>query len=500
MSRQADDNRGNIGKKSWQDRLRTGDTSLRIHLLGIGGAGLRAIAHVLHEQGFVVSGSDRHLSAATQRLAALGILIDPQQAATNLTKLPAAARPDLVLISSAVGADNPERQAADALGIPVVKRADFLPVLLANRKLIAVAGTAGKTTTTAMIVKVLRDAGIDVGYIIGADLPGYGNAAAGAHACFVLEADEYDHMFLALHPTVAVITNVVWDHPDCYPTAQSFWAAFNQFVDSVPAGGLVVTCADDLGAEQLFEQRSTAQAQPAPCWITYGLAEWADVRAMNVVENECEQHAELIWWHAPKGQITLAAPGLHNLRNALAALAVASYCDVPSRTALASLQNFAGTGRRFEVQGEAHGVTVIDDYAHHPTKVQATLAGARSRYPARRIWAVFQPHTFSRTKHLLDEFAQSFAAADEVLITDIYAAREADDGAIHARAVVERSQHPHMRYVGALDDAVATLAAEVRSGDVVIVMGAGDSHQVGTALLAALGHAGQAAEPVTGDR
>ena len=181
--------------------------------------------------------------------------------------------------------------------------------------------------------------------------------------------------------------------------------------------------------------------------------------------------------------LPLPAPEATDIANALAALAVASYCDLPSRSALASLREFSGTARRFEVKGERNGVLVIDDYAHHPTKVAATLAAGRSRYPERRIWAVFQPHTFSRTKHLLAEFAHSFDAADEVLITDIYAAREADDGTIHARALVENCAHPHMRYVGALGDAVGTLAAEVRSGDVVIVMGAGDSYKVGEGLL-----------------
>jgi UDP-N-acetylmuramate--alanine ligase len=464
----------------WQGRLRTADPSLHIYLIGIGGAGLSAIATVLHQQGFVVSGSDRRASAATERLAQQGIQVRIGERAEHLTELPADERPHVVLISSAVDRQNPERQAAEQLGIPVVKRSDFLPVWLAERQLIAVAGTAGKTTTTAMIVKMLRDAGIDAGYIIGAELPGYGNAAAGSHDLFVVEADEYDHMFLALRPTVAVITNVVWDHPDCYPTPESFWQAFRQFVTSVPPGGLVVSCADDLGAEQLYEQRSPQ----SPCWITYGLEEYADMRAINLRQQGDEQVSDLIWWQAPKGELILAAPGPHNVRNALATLAVAGYCNVPLRTALESLRTFGGTNRRFEVKGEVDGVTVVDDYAHHPLKVQATLAAARSRYGERRIWAIFQPHTFSRTKHLLADFAQSFGDADQVVITDIYAAREADDGSIHARDLVAQMTHPAAHYVGRLSEAAAFVRQRLQPGDVVVVMGAGDSYRVGELLLA----------------
>jgi UDP-N-acetylmuramate--alanine ligase len=465
--------------QGWQNRLMAGDTSLRIHLLGIGGAGLSAIAHVLNEQGFQVSGSDRQIGPGLQRLADQGVRVFGQQVAANLVDLPAAERPDVVLISSAVDVQNPERQAAVQLGIPVVKRSDFLPVWLAHRKVIGVAGSAGKTTTTAMVVKTLRDAGVDAGYIIGAELPGYGNAAAGTHPFFVVEADEYDHMFLALRPTVAVITNVTWDHPDCYPTPESFWEAFRQYTANVQPDGLVITCADDLGAERLYEERSAN----GPHWITYGLADFADVQALHPQQQGHEQLAELRWWYAPKGEIRLSVPGVHNLRNALATLAVASFCDIPSRVALESLRTFGGTARRFELKGEVNGITVIDDYAHHPIKVQATLSAARSRYGSRRIWAVLQPHTFSRTKELLNDFAASFGDVDRVLITDIFAAREKDDGSIHARDLVAACAHPHVRYVAELQQAADLLVQETEPGDVVVIMGAGDSYKVGNWLL-----------------
>jgi UDP-N-acetylmuramate--alanine ligase len=466
-------------EQSWQERLQRQDKSLRVHLLGIGGAGMNAIAGVLIEQGCRVSGSDRQANAHTQRLAELGAHIYAQQTAANLLDLPADARPDVVLISSAVDANNPERQAAEQLGLPVVKRADFLSAMLLNRKVIAVAGAAGKSTTTAMIVKVLRDAGIEAGYIIGAELAGYGNAAAGNHDYFVIEADEYDHMFLGLKPAVAVITNVIWDHPDFYPTQESFWQAFRQFANLVAWDGLVVSCADDLGAEQLYEQRPL----PGPCWITYGLDELADLRAVHLVQDGVHQRADLYWWHAPKGQLALSAPGAHNVCNALAALVVATWCDVPFRTALTSLQGFGGAARRFEHKGIIQGVTVIDDYAHHPTKVQATLAAARQRYPRQRIWAVMQPHTYSRTKQLLADFAKSFAQADRVIVTDIYAAREVDDGRVRSTDLVASSPHPHIQHIGDLAAAAQYLAQEVEAGDVVVVMGAGDSSQVAEQLI-----------------
>lgn len=465
--------------QTWQARLAAEDKSLHIHLLGIGGAGLSAIARVLIEQGFQVSGSDRRSSTITEQLGSLGAQIFTEQVATNLTNLPAQDRPAVVLISSAVDAANPERQAAEALGIPVVKRDEFLKVLLARRQVIAVAGTAGKTTTTAMIVQTLREGGIDAGYIIGSETPGLGSAAAGSHPLFVVEADEYDHMFLGLRPVIAVITNVVWDHPDCYPSPESFWQAFKQFTDLTPWDGLAVSCADDAGAERLYGARKPF----GPCWVTYGLAEHADVQATNLLVADGEQHANLVWWRTPKGQLTLQTPGAHNVRNALAALTVAIWCGVSFQKALTGLKRFAGATRRFEHKGSASGVTVIDDYAHHPTKVQATLAAARDRYPKQRIWAVLQPHTFSRTKHLLAEFAASFGNADRVIITDIYAAREPDDGSVQAQDIVNASAHPHMQHIGGLTEAAEYLAAQVEAGDVVVVMGAGDSSKIGEMVL-----------------
>ena len=471
------------GTSAWEQRLSQADPGLRVHLLGIGGAGLGPIAWVLHELGLQVSGSDRQVNEQTARLQAAGIRVFPEQRAENLTGMAPAERPHVVLMSSAVGADNPERQAAEALGIPVVKRSQFLPALLAQRSLIAVAGSHGKSTTSAMIAQVLQDAGVDAGYILGSPLAGYGNARAGSAPWFVLEADEYDRMFLGLRPTVAVVTNVEWDHPDCYPSPASFRRAFAQFTDNVHREGVVISCGDDPGAEQL-RLFGPSRRQ----WITYGLGDGVDIQAQEPVAGpDGGYRARVRWWQAPVGELTLQVPGLHNLRNALAALAVARFCGVDASQALTSLGRFPGIARRFQLKGEAGGVTVIDDYAHHPTEIRATLAAARRRFPDRRIWAVFQPHTFSRTRQLLQEMAQSLEDADQVIVTDIYPARETDDGSVHASQIVDASSHPAIRHIPGLEEAAHHLAQAVGPGDVVITLGAGDGYRVGEWLLEALG-------------
>lgn len=463
----------------WQERLGKADPTLRIHLLGIGGAGLTPIATVLHESGVLVSGSDTQTSARTENLQRQGIQVYSTQIAENLTNLPADQRPDVVLISSAVNAENPERQAAEALGIPVVKRREFLAVLLAERTVIAVAGTHGKSTTTAMIVHTLHENGVDAGYIIGSDLPGYGNAHNGSAEWFVIEADEYDRMFLGLSPQVAVVTNVEWDHPDCYPTEASFQRAFAQFVDQTRRNGLVISCGDDDGAEEL---RTFAPTRG--WWISYGLAADAELRAVApaVAPNGCYT-ADLLWWGAPLVTLSLSVPGIHNVWNALAALAVTRYCKLSVADAAVALSRFTGIARRFEWKGEVNGVTVIDDYAHHPTEVMATLSAARARFGDRRLWAIFQPHTFSRTRQMLHEMAASFTHADRVIVTDIYAAREKDDGTLTAGDLVAASDHPAIQHIGGLEAIADHLAENVTPGDVVITLGAGTSHQIGEMLL-----------------
>ena len=469
--------------QSWRTRLKERDPQLHIHLLGIGGAGLSPIAQVLLDMGVKVSGSDRQPNPMTARLASRGAIVIPQQTAENLLNLPADQRPDVVLISSAVNSENPERKAAEELGIPVVKRFDFLPALLSGRRVIGVAGTHGKSSTTAMIVHILIRAGLAPGYIIGADLPDLGNAAAGTSPYFVIEADEYDHMFLGLTPTVAVITNVEWDHPDFYPTPASFRRAFMQFVDNVDRRGLIITCRDDEGAELLRAHGFSR----GPEWITYGLDAEADLQAteLEAIPGGGYQ-TELVQWGLHAGTLRLEVPGQHNVRNALAAIAAAVYCEVPLPDACHALHTYRGVARRFQQLGEVNNVLIVDDYAHHPTEINATLSAARDRFPTRRIWAIFQPHTFSRTRNLLNEMANSFTTADEVIITDIFAAREKDDGTISATNVVAASPHPAIRHISGLVDCAEYVADRVQPNDVVIILGAGDSYRIGELLLAQL--------------
>lgn len=466
--------------QNWQERLAAADPTLRVHLLAIGGSGLSPIAKVLLASGMCVSGSDRQDSPILHELEKMGARVFRSQVADNLRDMPVDQQPDVVLMSSAISVDNPERQAAEALGIPVVKRSQFLPAMLEKRNVIGVAGTHGKSTTTAMVITALRQGGIDCGYIVGATLPGYGNAAAGSSPWFVIEADEYDRMFHGLHPTIAVITNVEWDHPDCYPTPESFHQAFVEFVEGVKTGATIITCADDAGAEAIGKHAVTCGFQH----LRYGLSEDADMQAYDLYAVSGKGYnAKFKAQTVAEGQLEMTVPGLHNVRNALAALSAAIIAGVDSSTASAALSGFQGTGRRFEIRGEAAGVLVIDDYAHHPTEVKAILSATRSRYPERRIWAIFQPHTYSRTRALLHEMAQSFGDADKVIVTDIYAAREQDDGSVSAADLVAASHHPAIAHIGLLADIAEKLSRNVQYGDVVITLSAGDGNKVGEWLL-----------------
>mgnify|MGYP005833024579 CR=1 FL=1 len=454
-----------------------------IHLIGIGGAGLSAIAVVLLARGHRVTGSDLARTSATASLEAAGARIFYGHAAGQ------ADGADLVLISSAVRAENPELRAAVAAGIPVVKRAQLLGPLMAGRLGVAVAGTHGKTTTTAMIATTLWAAGRDPDFIVGGVIAGVERSArAGRGGVFVIEADEYDRMFLGLTPQIAVVTNVEWDHVDCYPTPADFQAAFAAFVDRLPPAGCLIACADDRGACALARDR---QQRGLPA-VTYGLAAEATWQARALRSNNQGGFDFEAWQGGRRAvEMSLRVPGRHNVLNALATLAASACLEVQPEIVAANLKDFVGVRRRFEVKGIECDIIVVDDYAHHPSEVQATLAAARQRYPERIVWALFQPHTFSRTRALLDQFAGCFADADHVLITDIYAAREDTAAAVHAAQIAElaASRHPDVRYVGGLEAATAVLLAEVRPGAVVLTLGAGDGYRVGEAVLAALrGH------------
>ncbi len=457
----------------------------RVHLIGIGGTGLSAIARVLLESGSRVSGSDRALSPLAQALQEAGATIHIGHRAENVQGA------DLVVRSSAIPDDNVEVQAAQAAGIPVLKRSDFLGQLMVDHFAIAVAGSHGKTTTTAMIAWMLSALGQDPSYIIGGVSANLGaNAHAGGGKAFVIEADEYDRMFLGLQPNLAVVTNVEHDHPDCFPTEQGFYQAFLDFTGRLAQGGTLLGCADDPGAARLLADAKRQGKRS----LAYGLrTTHHDYCARNLRSNKTGGYTFDVVWSQPPSTavlcpaVKLQVPGEHNVLNALAALAVAHQMSLPVEQASRTLEAFRGTGRRFELRGEAQGVTVIDDYGHHPTEIRATLQAAQARYPGRPLWAVWQPHTYSRTRTLLDAFAQAFDQADCVLITDIYAAREsAPQDGFSARQVVSAMRHPEVHYTPDLAQATGYLLARLQPGVVLLVLSAGDADQISTHVLAAL--------------
>ena len=469
---------------AWVSLLTEPDAARRkrthIHLIGIGGTGLSAIAELLLQIGFTVSGSDQRPNEATAELATHGATIYRGHQAQHV------AGADLVLISSAVPEDNPEVNAARSAGIPVVKRFDFLGPLMAGKHGIGVAGSHGKTTTTSLIAIILMRAGLDPSFIIGGRVPvgpaeGMASATAAARAGvgpFVIEADEYDRMFLGLDLEVAVVTNVEWDHVDCYPTPKAFTDAFRAFVGQLPPWGLLLVCADDAGSLALRDA-----VKPGVAVRTYGLSPDADWQARHLTPNARGGFDAEVWFgNVQVAILSLAIPGRHNIRNALAALAVGHWHGIKPAWAATMLRDFTGAGRRFEIVGEAGGVVVIDDYAHHPTEIRATLSAARMRFPEARIWALFQPHTFTRTRALLQEFAAAFENADRVLVTDIYAARERDAEGLSSVSLVERMD-AQARYIPTLKQAEEILRAELRAGDVLVVLGAGDVNRVVADLM-----------------
>ncbi len=447
-----------------------------IHLIGIGGSGLSAIAQVLLDEGYTVSGSDQQASALTKLLAARGARIAIGHRAENVQDV------NLVVVSSAIPQDNPEIAAAQMRAIPVIKRGELLGRMMQGRRAVAVAGTHGKTTTTGMIAQILLEAGLDPTFIVGGVIGSLGTNARAGTGPFVIEADEYDRTFLGLRPWVAIVTNVEHDHPDCYPTFQAMLEAFDEFADLLPEDGAMVACYDDPAARELGER----QTRKGKTVVTYGLGDEALWRAVDTQSNNAGgSDYVLLREDQTVGLVRLRVPGLHNVVNSLAALAVSDRLGVSFAQARDSLTEFRGILRRFEIKGEAGGVTIVDDYGHHPSEIKATLAAARARFAGHRIWAVFQPHTYSRVKALLDDFAGAFGDADRVIVTAIYASRERDPLGISSADLVARmnGRHRDVRLIESLDDAASFLLANVKPGDVVITLSAGDGNRVGEKLL-----------------
>jgi UDP-N-acetylmuramate--alanine ligase len=447
-----------------------------IHLVGIGGIGLSAIARVLLQKGYVVSGSDLSLSPITRELVALGATVHQGHSGENV------AGAEAVIVSSAVPENNPEITTAREKGIPVLKRGQALSWLTKDRYTIAVAGTHGKTTISAMIGLLLENADQEPTIIVGGIIPELGtNAKEGKGRYLVLEADEYDRTFLHFSPQAAVITSIEMDHPDCYADVEDMAEAFRQFLSNMPAGGLVMACADDTRVRQTVEDLSHLKV------ITYGLGPEAHWRAANIEQNALGGTDFVVTaGDQQKGWFQLSIPGEHNVVNALAAIGVADHLGLNLSSVRDTLKQFQGVGRRFEIKGKWEGITVVDDYAHHPSEIRATLAAARRRYDGRRIWVVFQPHTYSRTKALLDEFASAFGDADQVIVTEIYPARETDTLGMRARDLMEAMDHPHSNHIADLTEAARRVADQLVSGDVLFTMGAGDVWRVGDQVLAML--------------
>ncbi len=442
----------------------------RVHFIGIGGIGMSGLARILAAGGYGVSGSDLNGSELTEQLVAEGIAVTIGHDRTD-----GVSTADLIVVTAAMRPDNPEMAAALAGSAPMIKRAALLGLLANAQRQVAVAGSHGKSTTAGMLVAALRSLDVDPTYAIGAVLGETGtNAARGAGDLMVVEADEYDYSFLHLTPDVAIVTNIDYDHPDLFPDQATYDAAFARFTANVRPGGTLVAAIDDPGCARLL---ASGVIPASIATITVGEtddAEW------------CLTGGDGAWCIRRSGgdelALSLAVPGRHNARNATAALAALVALGYDPATALGALGTFSGVGRRFELKGDVAGVTVIDDYAHHPSELRAALLAARERFPDRRRWAVFQPHTFSRTKALLGDFAASFDDADRVMILDVYAARETDALGISARDLIDRLPVPGVLARGP-GDAATRLATLVAPGDLVLTLGAGDVTTVGPKLL-----------------
>ncbi|NNF59654.1 MAG: UDP-N-acetylmuramate--L-alanine ligase [Rhodothermaceae bacterium] len=456
----------------------------RVHMVGIGGIGMSSIAEVLLARGYEVSGSDLRRSDVTLHLERLGATIHEGHAAEHITDA------DVVVYSSAVKpAENPETVEAQRRLIPLIKRAEMLGELMRMKYGIGVAGTHGKTTTTTMVGLVAKESGFDPTIIVGGKVAVFGsNAVSGEGDLIVIEADEYDRTFLKLTPALAVITNIEADHLDIYEDLEDIKAAFIEFANTVPFFGAAILCLDDLNARSVVGEIHRRV-------ITYGTSRQATVRAEGIEQVGASTKFDVYRGAERLGGVTLHAPGLHNVRNALAAIAVGLELDVPFDGIADALTKYTGVERRFQVKGEAKGILVVDDYAHHPTEIAATLEAAAKGWPERRIVAVFQPHLYSRTQDLADDFARAFYDADVLVLTDIYGAREEPREGVDGMLLVDlarRYGHRDVHYVAQKTDLATYLAALAASGDLVVTMGAGDIWRFGEAFLDQLNGRGEA--------
>nr|WP_194941156.1 MULTISPECIES: UDP-N-acetylmuramate--L-alanine ligase [Myxococcaceae] len=450
-----------------------------VHFVGIGGIGMSGIAEVLLNLGYKVSGSDLKESDITRRLAKLGADVRLGHKAENLVQA------DVVVISSAVKKDNPEVMAARARKIPVIPRAEMLAELMRLKYAVAMAGSHGKTTTTSMVATVLAAAGLDPTAVVGGKVNVLGsNAKLGKSELMVVEADESDGSFLHLHPSIAVVTNIDPEHLDHYGNLDALKRAFVEFCNRVPFYGLNVLCLDHPNVQALLPHLEKR-------YVTYGSSHMADYRLEGVELDGYSTRFRAWRRDEDLGEFRVRMVGAHNALNALAVIAVAEEMEVPLDTVRTALAEFGGVQRRFTVKGEARGITVVDDYGHHPTEVLATLAGARRAF-GRRVVVAFQPHRYTRTRDLLSEFATAFNDADVLFVSGVYAAGEEPIPGANGEALAEAVRahgHRDVTYVEKRTDLPGALLPRLKDGDIVLTLGAGDITQVGPDLLGLLGHA-----------
>jgi UDP-N-acetylmuramate--alanine ligase len=444
-----------------------------IHFVGIGGVGMSGIAEVLHNLGYQVSGSDLKVSEHALRLQSLGMTI---QIGHNPAHVQDA---DVVVRSSAVAPENPEIVAAKAHAIPVIQRAEMLAELMRMKYGVAVAGTHGKTTTTSMVATVLAKAGLDPTVVIGGRLDALGsNAKLGRGEFMVAEADESDGSFLKLAPTIAVVTTVDAEHLDYYRDLQQIKETFLEFINKVPFYGSAILCLDQ---EQIQDLLPRVQKRV----VSYGCRAQADLTAEGVSLTGLSSTFKVRFRGEPLGEVQLRVPGVHNVSNALAAMAVGLELDIEFAAIRTALGEFSGVARRFQVKGSPRDIMVVDDYAHHPAEIQATLKAARDGF-GRRLIAIFQPHRYSRTQRLLPEFASAFDVADQVIITGIYPAGEAPIAGVSGRQIADGvvgRKGPEVLYVERKEEIPDRVVELARPGDLVITMGAGDIWKAGEQII-----------------
>lgn len=449
----------------------------RLHFTGIGGIGMSGIAEILLNLGYTISGSDVKLTAVTERLAALGATVHEGHSASHIAGAKA------LVVTSAVNESNPELVEARRLGIPVIPRGELLAELMRLKFGIAIAGSHGKTSTTSMTATMLAHAGLDPTVVVGGRVSTLGgsNARMGKSDFLVVESDESDGSFLKLAPIIAVVTNIDREHLDHYHSIEEIRRCFTEFVNKVPFYGCAILCLDDENVQQVLPnvKRRT---------VTYGVSSQADLHLTHIDLGHMSSRFRLAFRGEDLGEFTLKVPGMHNVLNATAAVAVARELEVPTENIRAGIAEYRGVDRRFQLRGEAAGVTIIDDYGHHPTEVRATLAAARL-CAFKRVHVIFQPHRYTRTQHLMDDFARSFHQADTVHLLDIYAASEAPIEGVSSAALADRLRafgHREAHLAGTLDNAVDMVLKQVQPGDAVVTLGAGNVWQAGDKLLTRL--------------